>query len=121
MLGFPSEIVGAPAISLPRLAGPSQLSGIPGCSFQFGRTSIFLGRVPSPPTSPDNFAKRTQVGGLSKHSPLQTIADAIKRLVWDDNEKLGQMISEHYGEGNSGSMASAVQRAADDLLAEGKD
>ncbi len=80
-----------------------------------------LGRVPSPPTSPDNCAKRTQVAGLSKHSPLQTIADAIKRLVWDDNEKLGQMISEHCGEGKSGSMAAAVQRAADDLLAEGKD
>ena len=80
-----------------------------------------LGRASSLPTSPDNFVKRTQVGGLSKHSPLQTIADAIKRLVWDDNEKLGQMISEHYGEGNSGSMAAAVQRAADDLLAESKD
>lgn len=80
-----------------------------------------FGRVPSPPTSPDTFAKRTQVGGLAKHSPLQSIADAIKRLVWDDNEKLGQMISEHYGEGNSGSMAAAVQSAANDLLAEGKD
>ena len=80
-----------------------------------------LGRVPSPPINPDNFAKRTQVGAMSKHSPLQTIADAIKRLVWDDNERLGQLISEHYGESSKGSMAVAVQRAADDLLAEGKD
>jgi hypothetical protein len=77
-------------------------------------------RVPSPPTSPDNFAKRSQMGGLS-NSPLQTIADAIKRLVWDDNEKLGQLISEHYGDDSKGSMAAAVQRAADDLLAAARD
>jgi|SRR6478752_8486891 hypothetical protein len=80
-----------------------------------------LGRMPSPPTSPDSFAKRPQTGGTSKHSPLQTIADAIKRLVWDDNERLGQLISEHYGDSSKGSMAAAVQRAADDLLAAAKD
>lgn len=51
-----------------------------------------LGRVASPPTSPDSIAKRPQTAGLSKHSPLQTIADAIKRLVWDDNERLGELI-----------------------------
>jgi hypothetical protein len=85
------------------------------------RLEVELGRVPSPPTSPDNFAKRAQTGGTSKHSPLQTIADAIKRLVWDDNERLGQLISEHYGDSSKGSMAAAVQRAADDLLAAAKD
>jgi hypothetical protein len=80
-----------------------------------------LGRVASPPTSPDNFIKRTQASGASKHSPLQTIADAIKRLVWDDNERFGQLIAEHYGDGSKASMAAAVQRAADDLLAAAKD
>ena len=86
------------------------------------RLEIELGRVPSPPTSPDNFAKRAQTGTISKHSPLQTIADAIKRLVWDDNEKLGQLIAQHYASDDSkGSMAAAVQRAADDLLAAAKD
>jgi hypothetical protein len=87
------------------------------------RLEAELGRAPSPPTSSDNFAKRAQTGATSKHSPLQTIADAIKRLIWDDNEKLGQLIAEHYAnDGNSkGSMAAAVQRAADDLLAAAKD
>src|SRR6516164_8947456 len=86
------------------------------------RLEAELGRVPSPPTSPDNFAKRAPTGAMSKHSPLQTIADAIKRLVWDDNEKLGQMIAEHYAsDGSKCSMAAAVQRAADDLLAAAKD
>ncbi len=50
--------------------------------------------------------------------PLDQIADAIKRLVWDDNEKLGQMIAEHYGDAGKASMSAAVQRAADDLLKE---
>jgi hypothetical protein len=86
------------------------------------RLEVELGRLPSQPTSPDNFAKRGQTGAMSKHSPLQTIADAIKRLIWDDNEKLGQLIAEHYAtEGCKGSMAAAVQRAADDLLAAAKD
>ena len=80
-----------------------------------------LGRVASPPTSPDSLIKRPQTGGISKHAPLQTIADAIKRLVWDDNERLGQLIFEHYGDGSKGSMAAAVQHAADDLLVTGKD
>jgi hypothetical protein len=81
-----------------------------------------LGRAPSPPTSPDGFAKRAQTGAMSKHSPLQTIADAIKRLVWDDNEKLGQLIAQHHASDNSKvSMAAAVQRAADDLLAAATD
>src|SRR5215469_16170984 len=81
------------------------------------RLEAELGRAPSPPTSSDNFAKRAQTGATSKHSPLQTIADAIKRLIWDDNEKLGQLILEHYGsDGSKGSMAAAVQRAAHDLL-----
>jgi hypothetical protein len=54
--------------------------------------------------------------------PLQTIADAMKRLIWDDNEKLAQMIGAHYqGEQTSASMAAAIQRAADDLLNEEKD
>jgi hypothetical protein len=87
------------------------------------RLEAELGRAPSPPTSPDNFAKRAPTGAVSKHSPLQTIADAIKRLVWDDNEKLGQLIAEHYASDGSskGSMAAAVQGAADDLLAAAKD
>ena len=81
------------------------------------RLEAELGHVP-PPIGPDNFTKRAQMGVISKHSPLQTIADAIKRLVWDDNEKLAQLIAEHYtSDGSKGSMAAAVQRAADDLLA----
>jgi hypothetical protein len=86
------------------------------------RLEAELGRAQSPPISTDSFAKRTQTGAMSKHSPLQTIADAIKRLVWDDNEKLGRLIAEHYGSDSAkGSMSAAVQRAADDLLAEAKD
>lgn len=87
-----------------------------------GRLEAELGRVQSPPVSSENFAKRAQTSAISKHSPLQTIADAIKRLVWDDNEKLGRMIAEHYAtDSDKGSMSAAVQRAADDLLAEAKD
>jgi hypothetical protein len=87
------------------------------------RLEAELGRAPAPPISPDNFAKRAQTSAMSKHSPLQTIADATKRLIWDDNEKLGQLIAEHYASDGSskGSMAAAVQRAADDLLAAAKD
>ena len=86
------------------------------------RLEAELGRVASPSISNDSVPRRAQTGAMSKHSPLQTIADAIKRLVWDDNEKLGQLISEHYaGDSGKGSMAAAVQRAADDLLAEAKD
>ncbi len=83
------------------------------------RLEVELGRTPSAPTSQENFAKRAQTGAMSKHSPLQTIADAVKRLIWDDNEKLGQLIAGHYASDGSskGSMAAAVQRAADDLLA----
>jgi hypothetical protein len=85
------------------------------------RLEAELVRVPSPPTSPD-ITKRAQTGAMSKHSPLRAIADAIKRLVWDDNEKLGQLIAEHYaGDGCKGSMPAALQRAADDLLAASKD
>jgi hypothetical protein len=85
------------------------------------RLEADLGRVPSPPISPDNLAKRAQPAAMSRPSPLQSIADAIKRLVWDDNEKLGQLIAEHYDDGSKGSMAAAVQRAADDLVAAAKD
>jgi hypothetical protein len=86
------------------------------------RLEAELGRAQSSPTSVDNFTKRAQTSAMSKHSPVQTIADAIKRLVWDDNEKLGQLIAEHYASDSSkGSMAAAVQRAADDLLAAAKD
>ena len=96
-------------------------AGIPG-RVNMDRLEAELGRVQSPPTSPDSFARRAQTSAMSKHSPLQTIADAIKRLVWDDNEKLGQLIAEHYaGDSGKGSMAAAVQRAADDLLAAAKD
>jgi len=85
------------------------------------RLEAELGRAQSSPTSVDNFTKRAQTSAMSKHS-VQTIADAIKRLVWDDNEKLGQLIAEHYASDSSkGSMAAAVQRAADDLLAAAKD
>jgi hypothetical protein len=85
------------------------------------RLETDLGRVPAPPISPDNLAKRAQPAGMSRPSPLQSIADAIKRLVWDDNENLAQLITEHYGDGSKGSMAAAVQRAADDLMAATKD
>jgi hypothetical protein len=83
------------------------------------RLEAELGRAPSLSTNNDGISRRAQIGVMSKHSPLQTIADAIKRLVWDDNEKLGQLISEHYAsDSGKGSMSAAVQRAADDLLAE---
>lgn len=86
------------------------------------RLEAELGPVHSPPTSPDSVARRAQTAAISKHSPLQTIADAIKRLVWDENEKFGQLIAEHYAsDTGKGSMAAAVQRAADDLLAAAKD
>ena len=86
------------------------------------RLEAELGRVHSPPTSPDNLAKRAQTSAIFKHSPLQTISEAIKRLVWDDNEKFGQLIAEHHAsDTGKGSMAAAVQRAADDLLAAAKD
>ena len=81
------------------------------------RLEAELGRAQSSPTSVDNFTKRAQTSAMSKHSPVQTIADAIKRLVWDDNEKLAQLITEHYGDGSRNSMAAAVQCAADDLMA----
>ncbi len=86
------------------------------------RLEAELGRGPSPAISNDSLAKRAQTGAMPKHSPLQIIADAIKRLIWDDNEKLGQLIAEHYANDSSkGSMSAAVQRAADDLLAAAKD
>ena len=105
--------------------GSAELHDEPGLTssrVSMDRLEAELGRAPSPPTVPDNFAKRAQAGAMSKHSPLQTIADAIKRLIWDDNEKLGQLIAEHYASDGSskGSMAAAVQRAADDLLAAAK-
>lgn len=74
-----------------------------------------LGRAPVDQSVPE--VKRNS---YATRAPLQTIADAIKRLVWDDNEKFAQMINEHYqtsGEPTA-SMASALQRAADDLLKE---
>lgn len=58
-------------------------------------------------------------------TPLQIIASGIKRLVWDDSEKLGEMIATHLnreepGERASGStMSKAVQAAADDIMKEG--
>jgi hypothetical protein len=53
---------------------------------------------------------------IGMRAPLGSIAEALKRLIWDDNEKLGQMIATHFSEKSS--MASAVQKAADDLLSE---
>jgi hypothetical protein len=51
--------------------------------------------------------------------PLATIAEMLKRLIWDDAERLGQLITQHYTTDNGkGSMPAAVQKAADDLLAE---
>ncbi len=77
-----------------------------------------LGRAPEPALE----AKRSSFG---TRPPLQTIADAIKRLVWDDNEKLAQMIGSHFQAGDqqqqTASMAAAIQRAADDLIQEDKD
>jgi hypothetical protein len=76
-----------------------------------------LNRAPSlvPDSAPE--VKRST---FVTRPPLQTIADAIKKLVWDDNEKLAQMIGSHYqGEPNgTASMAAAIQRAADDLINE---
>ena len=86
------------------------------------RLEAELGRVTSPSISSDSVSRRAQPGAIPKHSQLQTIADAIKRLVWDDNEKLGQLIAEHYAsDSGKGSMSAAVQRAADDLLAGAKE
>ena len=50
--------------------------------------------------------------------PLLQIAQAIKLLVWDDNEKLGTMIHTALGGGNiqEAQMSKAVQKAADDLI-----
>jgi hypothetical protein len=48
------------------------------------------------------------------------IADSLKRLVWDDAEKLGATVAKNIvgGEKISGSeIASAIQRAADELRA----
>ena len=76
-----------------------------------------LGRSPSvvPEAAPE--VKRNT---FVTRPPLQTIADAIKKLVWDDNEKLAQMIGAHYQQNGdqTASMAAAIQRAADDLISE---
>jgi hypothetical protein len=53
-------------------------------------------------------------------SDLKMIADSLKRLVWDDCEKLGGTIAKHITSNNaiSGSeVAKAVQAAADELRA----
>ena len=75
-----------------------------------------LGRAPAlvPEQTPE--MKRNT---YATRPPLQTIADALKRLVWDDNEKLATMISAHYQTGGeTASMSAAIQRAADDLINE---
>lgn len=78
-----------------------------------------LNRAPS--LVPDS-APETKRSTFVTRPPLQTIADALKRLIWDDNEKLAQMIGSHYqGDQTSASMAAAIQRAADDLLNEEQD
>ena len=78
-----------------------------------------LNRAPTPAPAPDATMPRTS-GSFVTRSPLQTIADALKRLVWDDNEKLAQMIGSHFNHDGdqTASMAAAIQRAADDLINE---
>lgn len=49
-------------------------------------------------------------------TPLQIIATAIKRLVWDDNEHFALLVEKHKS--NDTNMAKAIQMAADDLLKE---
>lgn len=53
-------------------------------------------------------------------SPLQTIADGLKRLVWDDAEKIAALICSHLQSPDDikARMAAALQRAADDLIKE---
>jgi hypothetical protein len=70
-----------------------------------------LGRTPA--IAPD--APELKRNTFTAHEPLQTIADALKRLIWDDNEKLAQMITSHFQAEQPASMAAAIQRAADDL------
>lgn len=74
-----------------------------------------LARAPS--IVPEADVKRST---FTTRPPLQTIADALKRLIWDDNEKLAQMIGSHYqgDQTSTASMAAAIQRAADDLINE---
>jgi hypothetical protein len=53
-------------------------------------------------------------------SDLKMIADSLKRLVWDDAEKLGATVAKNItgAEKISGSeIAAAIQRAADELRA----
>jgi hypothetical protein len=80
-----------------------------------------LVRGPTPVPEPERrkvFGSRETERQVSigMRPPLGSIAEALKRLIWDDNEKLGQMIATHFSEKSS--MASAVQKAADDLLNE---
>jgi hypothetical protein len=78
-----------------------------------------LNRAPSlvPESAPE--VKRST---FVTRPPLQTIADALKKLVWDDCEKLAQMIGSHYqSDQTSADLPAAIQRAADDLLNEERD
>ena len=80
-----------------------------------------LNRAPS--LVPAEQVLEVKRSNFAARPPLQTIADALKRLVWDDNEKLAQMIGSHFqaNDQQTATMAAAIQRAADDLIEEDKD
>jgi hypothetical protein len=77
--------------------------------------------APSPP--PEQFKPphmRSSFLTNKGSSDLKMIADSLKRLVWDDAEKLGATVAKNItgSEKISGSeIASAIQRAADELRA----
>lgn len=65
----------------------------------------------------DNSHISAPMTSFGTQTPLQIIATAIKRLVWDDNEHLAQLVERHHKD-NDTNMAKAIQMAADDLLKE---
>jgi hypothetical protein len=66
----------------------------------------------------DPVKQAAQHHSYAQQRPLDSIASAIKRLNWDDNEHLAELIDKHK---DSGSTAKAVQSAANDLLVEGSE
>jgi hypothetical protein len=86
-------------------------------------SSTMIPPEPPPSQPPEQFKPphmRSSFLTNKGSSDLKMIADSLKRLVWDDAEKLGTTVAKNIvgGEKISGSeIAAAIQRAADELRA----
>lgn len=67
------------------------------------------------PTKHREPTNSSTITSFSSQTPLQSIATNLKRLIWDDAERMATLVEKYY-KADGANMARAIQQAADEVL-----